>query len=38
MGVSVRSAEKTLAAARKQVGARTTSAAVYRALVYRALI
>jgi len=38
MGVSISSAEKTLAEARKQLGARTTAAAVYRALVYRALI
>jgi DNA-binding CsgD family transcriptional regulator len=37
MGVSVRAAEKTLAAARKRLSAPTTSAAVYRALVYRAL-
>jgi DNA-binding CsgD family transcriptional regulator len=37
MGVSLRSAEKTLAAARKLLGARTTTAAVYRAMVYRAL-
>jgi DNA-binding CsgD family transcriptional regulator len=37
MGISLRSAEKTLAAARKQLGARTTAAAVYRALVFRAL-
>jgi DNA-binding CsgD family transcriptional regulator len=37
MGVSLRSAEKTLAAARKHLGARTTAAAVYRALVFRAL-
>jgi DNA-binding CsgD family transcriptional regulator len=37
MGVSVRLAEKTLAAARKRLGARTTAAALYRAMVYRAL-
>ncbi len=35
MGVSLRSAEKTLAAARDKLGARTTAAAVYRAMVYR---
>jgi len=35
IGVSLSSAEKTLAAARKQLGARTTTSAVYRALVYR---
>jgi len=38
MGVSARSAEKTLAAARKRLGARTTPAAVYRALVYRTIV
>ena len=37
MWVSLRSAEKTLAAARKQLGARTTAAAIYRAMVYRTL-
>lgn len=37
MGVSSRSAEKMLAGARNQLGARTTAAAVYRAMVYRAL-
>jgi DNA-binding CsgD family transcriptional regulator len=37
MGVSRRSAEKTLAAARTQLGASTTAAAVYRAMVYRAV-
>ncbi|MBM3543905.1 MAG: helix-turn-helix transcriptional regulator [Alphaproteobacteria bacterium] len=35
MGVSLRSGEKTLAAARGKLGARTTTAAVYRAMVYR---
>jgi DNA-binding CsgD family transcriptional regulator len=38
MRVSLSSAEKTLAAARKQLGAGTTAAAVYRAMVFRALI
>jgi DNA-binding CsgD family transcriptional regulator len=37
MGVSVRFAEKTLAAARKRLGARTTAAALYRSMVYRVL-
>lgn len=37
MGVSTRSVEKLLAAARDILGARTTSAALYRAMVYRAL-
>ena len=37
MGVSTRSTEKTLAAARERLGASTTTAAVYRAMVYRAL-
>lgn len=36
MGISHRSVEKLLAAARKQLGARTTVSAVYRAMVYRA--
>jgi DNA-binding CsgD family transcriptional regulator len=38
MGVSVRSVEKTLAAARDRLGARTTTAALYRAMMYRALV
>jgi len=37
MAVSLRSAEKTLAGARDALGARTTAAAVYRAMVYRAM-
>ncbi|MCB1500908.1 MAG: hypothetical protein KDK07_14140 [Bauldia sp.] len=37
MRVSQRAAEKILAAARNRLGARTTAAAVYRAMVYRAL-
>jgi DNA-binding CsgD family transcriptional regulator len=37
MHVSRRSVEKILAGARERLGARTTAAAVYRALVYRAL-
>jgi DNA-binding CsgD family transcriptional regulator len=37
LAVSVRSAEKILAAARERLGARTTAAAIYRAMVYRAL-
>jgi DNA-binding CsgD family transcriptional regulator len=37
MGVSVRAVEKTLAAARDRLGARTTAAALYRAMVYRVL-
>lgn len=36
MRVSRRAAEKTLAAARDRLGARTTAAAIYRAMVYRA--
>ena len=38
MGVSIRSIEKTLTGARKKLGARTTAAAMYRAMVYRALV
>jgi len=37
MGISLRGAEKVLATARDKLGARTTPAAVYRAMVYRAL-
>ena len=37
MKVSRRSAERTLAGAREKLGARTTPAAIYRAMVYRAL-
>ncbi|MGH6735587.1 MAG: response regulator transcription factor [Methyloceanibacter sp.] len=37
MSVSRRSVERTLAGARKKLGARTTPAAIYRAMVYRAL-
>ena len=37
MGVSTRATEKTLAAARERLGASTTTGAVYRAMVYRAL-
>ena len=37
MNVSRRSVERTLAGARKKLGARTTPAAIYRAMVYRAL-
>ncbi len=35
MGVSVRSIEKMLASAREQLGARTTAAALYRAMMFR---
>ncbi len=37
MNVSRRSAERTLAVVRKALGAPTTSAAIYRAMVYRAI-
>lgn len=37
MGVSQRSVEKVLAGARTRLGARTTAAALYRAMVFRAL-
>jgi DNA-binding NarL/FixJ family response regulator len=36
--VSVRAAEKLAAAARSKLGARTNAQAVYRAMVYRALV
>ncbi|MGH6735586.1 MAG: response regulator transcription factor [Methyloceanibacter sp.] len=38
MSVSRRSVERTLAGARMKLGARTTPAAIYRAMVYRALV
>lgn len=38
MGISLRGAEKVLATARDKLGARTTPAAIYRAVVYRALV
>ena len=38
MNISRRSAERTLAGARKKLGARTTPAAIYRAMVYRVLV
>jgi DNA-binding CsgD family transcriptional regulator len=38
MGISLRGAEKVLATARDKLGARTTPAAIYRAMVYRALV
>jgi len=38
MNVSLRSAEKTLSNARRALGAPTTASAVYRSMVYRALV